>query len=253
MAVALPELSSPRPPARIGHYAREAFRYPIIPVAVLVIVLIIPALAADLACSLRSGERLLDEPLRGAVGATLVRHRRYRAGYTQSGHARRPHIAVGGRRGHTDIGIDWHLFRYFVRLLRRVGRQPDDAPGGHLPVPAHHRGGNRSGRHGGAQHRDTDRHTGVEPMVSLCSAGSRRSADHPGAGLHLPGPGGWSVQLPDHASLHLPQHLQHHSGSRHVAGGFRHRAGGDAELPGRRASPGPRRPGASWWPTGGPS
>ena len=48
MAVALPEISSPRPPARIGHYVKEAFRYPIIPVAVLVIVLIIPALAADL-------------------------------------------------------------------------------------------------------------------------------------------------------------------------------------------------------------
>ena len=47
MAVALPELSRPSPPARIGHYVREAFRYPIIPVAVLVIVLIIPALAAD--------------------------------------------------------------------------------------------------------------------------------------------------------------------------------------------------------------
>ena len=47
MAVALPELSSPRPPSRIGHYAREVFRYPVIPLAVLVIVLLIPALGAD--------------------------------------------------------------------------------------------------------------------------------------------------------------------------------------------------------------
>ncbi len=47
MAVALPELSSPRPPSRMGHYAREVFRYPVIPVAVLVIVLLIPALGAD--------------------------------------------------------------------------------------------------------------------------------------------------------------------------------------------------------------
>ena len=47
MAVALPEISTPRPPARVGHYAREVFRYPVIPVAVLVIVLLIPALAAN--------------------------------------------------------------------------------------------------------------------------------------------------------------------------------------------------------------
>ena len=143
MAVALPELSSPRPPARIGHYAREVFRYPVIPVAVLVIVLLIPALGANWLAPY--------DPLKGDMKNRFAEpSAQHWFGTDDIGRDVLSRVMHGARVSMLVAsvailisGLIGTSFGIVSAFYGRVGRQPHDAPGGHLVIIAHHRGGNR--------------------------------------------------------------------------------------------------------------
>ena len=189
MAVALPEISTPRPPARVGHYAREVFRYPVIPVAVLVIVLLIPALAANWLAPYDPlkgdmtnrfaepsaqhwfgtddiGRDVLSRVMHGARVSLLVAS---------------VAILISGLIG-TSFGIVSAYYGGWAdNLMMRLVDISLSLPIIVVAIVV--------AAMAGPSMKILIAVLVLSQWSSLCAAGSRRSADHTGAGLHLPGPG----------------------------------------------------------------
>ena len=202
-------------PPRVARAMRQARRYPLVPLAMLTFLLVIPAVLAPQVAP--------HDPLKGSLAKRLkppvwqeggsIEHPlgtdKLGPRHPEPDHLRRPRLARGVAGGDLRRRRHRHRPRADVGLLRRLGRLADHAAGGHLAVLADDLARPGPGRRRGPELRHGDHRARGAALGALRAAGPRRDPQHQGAGLHRPSAGGRAPPTRRiMVALHLPQRRQ---------------------------------------------